>query len=93
MTKTQPTRRFPGKQNEVKMLNYTTTQINGNFKIKVSGMYEGRKINTLVGVAGLMKFVDDADLTNRLLDRAFASMEDKCVCKLRRGIKISFYVA
>ena len=93
MTKTQPTRRFPGKQNEVKMLKYTTTQINGNFKIKVSGMYEGRKINTLVGVAGLMKFVDDTDLTNRLLDRAFASMEDKCVCKLRRGIRISFYCA
>lgn len=27
------------------------------------------------------------------LDRAFATMEDKVVCKLRRGLKISFYVA
>ena len=74
-------------------LNYTTRKINRNFKIKVSGMYEGEKINTLVGVSGLVKLVNDIELTNRLLDRAFASMEDKCVCKLRRGIKISFYVA
>lgn len=56
-------------------------------------MYEGEKINTLVGVSGLVKLVNDIELTNRLLDRAFASLEDKCVCKLRRGIKISFYVA
>lgn len=75
------------------MLKYTTTKINENFKIKVSGMYEGQKVNTLVGVAGLLKMVNDVELTNRLLDRAFATMEDKCVCKLRRGIKISFYVA
>lgn len=74
-------------------LNYTTRKINRNFKIKVSGMYEGEKINTLVGVSGLVKLVNDIELTNRLLDRAFASLEDKCVCKLRRGIKISFYVA
>lgn len=74
-------------------LNYTTRKINRNFKIKVSGMYGGEKINTLVGVSGLVKLVNDIELTNRLLDRAFASLEDKCVCKLRRGIKISFYVA
>ena len=74
-------------------LNYTTRKINRNFKIKVSGMYDGEKINTLVGVSGLVKLVNDIELTNRLLDRAFASLEDKCVCKLRRGIKISFYVA
>lgn len=74
-------------------LNYTTRKINRNFKIKVSGMYEGEKINTLVGVSGLVKLVNDIELTNRLLDRAFASLDDKCVCKLRRGIKISFYVA
>lgn len=74
-------------------LNYTTRKINRNFKIKVSGLYEGEKINTLVGVSGLVKLVNDIELTNRLLDRAFASLEDKCVCKLRRGIKISFYIA
>ena len=74
-------------------LKYTTRQINSNYKIKVSGLYDGKKINTLVGVSGLIKMVDDIELTNRLLDRAFACMGDKCVCKLRRSIKISFYVA
>lgn len=74
-------------------LKYTTRQINRNYKIKVSGLYDGSKVNTLVGVSGLIRMVGDIELTNRLLDRAFASMEDKCICKLRRGIKISFYVA
>lgn len=74
-------------------LKYTTREINFNFKIKVSGMFDGMKVNSLVGVAGLIKMVDDIELTNRLLDRAFESMQDKCVCKLRRGLKISFYVA
>lgn len=74
-------------------LKYTTRQINKNYKIKVSGIYDGQKVNTLVGVSGLLKMVDDVELTNRLLDRAFNCMQDVCVCKLRRGIKISFYVA
>ena len=74
-------------------LKYTTRDINHNYKIKVSGMFEGEKVNTLVGVAGLVRMVNDIELTNRLLDRAFSCMGDVCVCKLRRGIKISFYVA
>lgn len=74
-------------------LKYTTREINANYKIKVSGLFNGEKINTLVGVAGLVKMVNDIELTNRLLDRAFASLDDKCVCKLRRGLKISFYIA
>ena len=75
------------------VLKYTTREINKNFKIKISGIIEGQKVNTLVGVAGLVKAVEDIDLTNRLLDRAFESGEDVCYCKLRRGIKISFYWA
>ena len=75
------------------MLKYTTREINANYKIKVSGLFDGQKVNTLVGVSGLIKMVNDIELTNRLLDRAFSCMEDKCVCKLRRGIKISFYFA
>lgn len=74
-------------------LKYTTREINRNYKIKVSGMFDGQKINTLVGVSGLIKVVGDINLTNRLLDRAFNDMSDVCVCKLRRGVKISFYVA
>lgn len=72
-------------------LNYTTREINKNFKIKISGIYEGQKISTLVGVAGLLRIVNDTDLVNRLLDRAFNSGSDKEICKLRRGIKVSFY--
>lgn len=74
-------------------LKYTTREINANYKIKVSGLFDGKKINTLVGVAGLVRIVADLELTNRLLDRAFNSLDDKIVCKLRRGIKISFYAA
>ena len=74
-------------------LNYTTRQINRNFKVKISGIYEGKKINTLVGVRGLVAMVNDIALTNRLLDRAFNCMDDVCVCRLRRGLKISFYAA
>lgn len=88
------TGRFPEqKQNDMETLKYTTREINANYKIKVSGMYEGNKINTLVGVSGLIRLVADIELTNRLLDRAFNCMEDVCVCKLRRGLKVSFYVA
>jgi hypothetical protein len=74
-------------------LKYTTKEINRNYKIKVSGLFDGKKVNTLVGVSGFLKMVNDIELSNRLLDRAFSCMDDKCVCKLRRGIKISFYVA
>lgn len=72
-------------------LDYTTKEINRNFKIKVTGMVDGKKINTLVGVAGLIAYVGDIQLANRLIGRAFESMNDKQVCKLRRGIAIHFY--
>ena len=77
----------------MEMLKYRTREINHNFKIKVAGIYDGQKINTLVGVSGLIRMVNDIELTNRLLDRAFSTMDDKVVCRLRRGIRISFYVA
>jgi len=77
----------------MEQLNYSVSEINRNFKIKVFGRINGRKINTLVGVSGLINILDGAtDLVNRLLDRAFKSKGDKCVCKLRRGLQISFYV-
>ena len=72
-------------------LAYTTREINHNFKIKVTGMVDGKKVNTLVGVRGLIAYVGDVELVNRLLNRAFGTMNDKEVCKLRRGIRISFY--
>lgn len=75
-----------------KTLKYSTSEINRNFKIKVSGVVNGKKVNTLVGVSGLIRMLEGyIDLINRLLDRAFKSMDDKCICKLRRGLKVSFY--
>jgi len=79
-------------ENDMTGLVYTTREINRNFKIKVSGMYEGKKLHTLVGVSGLISLIGDIDLTNRLLERAFNSTDDKCSCKLRRGIRVDFYV-
>lgn len=72
-------------------LNYTTREINMNFKIKVNGVFNGKKINTLLGVSGLIKLIGEIGLVNRLLKRAFDSMDDKEVCKLRRGVKVTFY--
>lgn len=72
-------------------LRYTTQEINTTFKIKVNGRVEGRKLNILVGVSGAVELVGEA-MFNKMLDRAFSSMGDVCVCKLRRGVKFSFYV-
>lgn len=69
---------------------YTTTQVNSTFKVKVYGIVDGKKVNTLVGVSGLIKMIG-VEFFNKFLDRAFACREDKCVCKLRRGVQVSFY--
>lgn len=94
------TGRFPGKVKEsITMkpesiyngLDYTTKEVNRNFKIKVNGIVNGKKVNVLVGVSGLIKIVGDIKLVSRLLKRAFNCYGDKEVCKLRRGVKITFY--
>lgn len=73
-------------------LTYSTTAINKNFRLKVKGVdNNGNKLNKLVGVSGLISLIGE-ELLNKFLDRAFACMDDVCVCKLRRGLKISFYV-
>lgn len=65
-------------------LKYTTREINSVYKIKVSGVnFDGPKIHKLVGVRGLVELLG-ADL-------AFDERGDKCVCKLRRGLKVNFY--
>lgn len=38
-------------------LEYTTKSINRNFRIKVNGMVDGKKINKLVGVQGLIESI------------------------------------
>ena len=73
-------------------MKYTSKQINHNFRIKVSGVdNEGHKIHKLVGVSGAVELIG-IEMLNKFLDRAFACMGDCCVCKLRRGIKFSFYL-
>lgn len=79
------------KMNIYSGLRYTTREINRNYKIKVAGLVDGSKVNTLVGVSGLIGMVG-VEMANKLLDRAFRCMDDKQVCKLRRGLKITFYV-
>ena len=72
-------------------LNYTTTHINANYRIKVFGIVDGKKINTLVGVSGMLRLIG-VEFANKFLAKAERSMDDACTCKLRRGIKITFYV-
>ena len=71
---------------------FTTKFINQNFRIKVFGRDEnGKKINTLMGVSGIIRLIG-AELLYKFVQRAMDCMKDCCVCKLRRGIKVSLYV-
>lgn len=71
---------------------FTTKFINQNFRIKVFGRDEnGKKINTLMGVSGIIRLIG-AELFYKFIQRALDCMMDCCVCKLRRGIKVSLYV-
>lgn len=73
---------------------YTTKEINRNFRIKINGIVDGKKVNKLVGVKELIELIEliGVEKANKMLRRAFNGTDDKTVCKLRRGIKISFYV-
>lgn len=72
-------------------LAYSTRDINRNFRIKVSGVDgDGNRVHKLVGVSGAIALIG-VEMFNKLLKRAFSTMDD-CVCKLRRGIKFSFYI-
>lgn len=73
-------------------LSYSTKVINRDFRIKVNGVTgNGRKPNTLVGVSGLLKLIG-SELADKFIRRAYEDVDnDKTVCKLRRGLKISFY--
>ena len=36
---------------------YTTKEINRNFRIKINGIVDGKKVNKLVGVKGLIELI------------------------------------
>ena len=72
-------------------LNYSTREINMDFRIKVYGYDKnGSRINTLVGVSGLKALIG-LELVNKFLERAYRLVSDKTVCKLRRGLQVTFY--
>lgn len=72
-------------------LNYPSKEINIDFRIKVYGLDEnGNRLNTLVGVKGLVNLIGE-DLSNKFLERAYRLVSSKTVCKLRRGLCITFY--
>lgn len=72
-------------------LKYNTREINRDFKIKVYGYTEeGKKLDKLVGVSGLILLVG-IEHANKQIERAYKSGQDKCVCKLRRGLKVTYY--
>jgi len=71
---------------------YSTTFVNRNFRMKVYGFDErGNKINKLVGVSGLIELIG-IELFNKFIERSLKAGQDKCICKLRRGLQISFYI-
>lgn len=71
---------------------FTTDYINANWRMKVYGVNEqGERINSLLGVDGLLNLIG-VEFFNKFLNKADRSMEDKSVFKLRRGLKVSFYV-
>lgn len=72
-------------------MKFTTTQINANFRIKVFGFVNDVKVNKLVGVSGLLDILGSVDKLNKFVTRAFASMADKCTCKIYGGACVTFY--
>lgn len=71
---------------------YTTTYINRNFRLKVSGRdNNNRPINKLVGVSGLLELIGE-ELLNKFVTRALNSQQDKTKCCLRRGLRVTLYI-
>ena len=76
---------------KAKKLQYSTREINRDFKIKVYGYTdEGRKVDMLVGVSRLILLIG-VEHANKQIERAYKTGQDKCICKLRRGLKVTYY--
>lgn len=71
---------------------YPSSYINRNYLIKVNGLSaSGDKLNVLVGVSGAIALIGE-ELFYKFFGRAERDLNhDVTYCKLRRGIKISFY--
>lgn len=44
---------------------YTTKEINRNFRIKINGIVDGKKVNKLVGVKGLIELIG-VEMANKM---------------------------
>lgn len=71
---------------------YPSSYINRNYLIKVNGLSpSGDKLNVLVGVSGAIALIGEV-LFYKFVGRAEHDINnDVTHCKLRRGIKFSFY--
>lgn len=71
---------------------YSSSYINRNYLIKVNGLSpSGDKLNVLVGVSGAIALIGEK-LFYKFVGRAERDINnDVTHCKLRRGIKFSFY--
>ena len=79
------------KKSKKSALEFTSKFINANFRIKVFGRDEnGKKINTLVGVSGILKLIGE-ELFNKFIKRALKAGLDACRCALRRGLVVTLY--
>lgn len=79
------------KQQKIMTQKYSTKQVNRTFKLKVFGMVNGKKVNSLFGVSGLIAIIG-LDFFNKFTERAMNCKDDKCVCKLRRGVVVTYYM-
>ena len=78
--------------NSLGEITLNTATINSNFRIKVSGMVNGERVNKLVGVRGLLEIMGGSwQKLVKFVLRAFNSLTDKCACKIYGGATVTFY--
>ena len=71
-------------------LKFSTSQINRDFLINFQEFVNGKRVRHLIGVSTLIAIVG-LTFADKFIQRAYDSAQDVCVCKLRRGVQISFY--
>lgn len=73
------------------MESINTRDVNLDYRIKAYGLgSEGKRVDTLVGITGLINLVGE-ELAKKFIERAYLENQEIYICKLRRGLKITFY--
>lgn len=73
-----------------KIMDFTTQMINRDFRINMQEFVNGTRVRHLIGVSTLIELIG-IELANKFVHRAYDCGADSCICKLRRGLQISFY--